>query len=65
MNIKNIVLGLLVASSVVVAGCQEGPAEKQGKKIDNAVENAKDTIQNKGPAQKMGENVDEATGNNP
>ncbi len=54
----------MTVSVFFLAGCQEGPAEKQGKKIDNTVENIKDKIQNKGPAQKAGEKLDDMTGNN-
>lgn len=57
-----LLLNAILLGAIFLTGCQEGPSEKQGKKIDNAVEEAKDKIQNKGPAQKMGEKIDEATG---
>lgn len=47
----------------LLSGCNEGPAEKKGKEIDNKVQEIKDNVQNKGPAQKAGEKIDEATGN--
>lgn len=59
--IKIALLPLLLV--VGIAGCQEGPAEKKGKQIDESVQNVKDKLQNKGPAQKTGEKLDEATGN--
>jgi hyperosmotically inducible protein len=46
---KIIVLAAILSIAVAFAACdQEGPAEKAGKKIDNAVE-------------KAGEKIDEAT----
>lgn len=54
---KFITLGFL-SLSLLVVGCSEGPAEKNGRKVDNAVEKVKDSVQNKGPAQKAGERVD-------
>ncbi|STX28554.1 Uncharacterised protein [Legionella beliardensis] len=63
-NFKKLIACLMTVSVFFLAGCQEGPAEKQGKKIDNTVENIKDKIQNKGPAQKAGEKLDDMTGNN-
>jgi hypothetical protein len=58
--------------SALLVGCdKEGPAEKVGEKIDNAVEDTKEnlqqtkeTIQDKlnpnGPAENVGEEIDEA-----
>ena len=54
---------LVVLSVFFLNGCSEGPAEKKGKKIDNAIENVKDKVQNKGPMQKAGERIDDATDN--
>lgn len=55
-------LGLISLSTGILIGCTEGPAEKSGKKLDNAVEQVQDKLQNKGPAQKAGEKLDKATG---
>jgi uncharacterized protein YjbJ (UPF0337 family) len=49
-------------------GCEkEGPAERAGKKLDQAAEKLKDTVEEvsselkgEGPAEKLGEKVDEA-----
>ena len=61
---KNFKIFMLVVLSVFfLNGCSEGPAEKKGKKIDNAIENVKDKVQNKGPMQKAGERIDDATDN--
>lgn len=49
-------------STLVLTGCQEGPAEKKGKEIDKTVQDIKDKVENKGPAQKAGEKIDDATG---
>ncbi len=46
-----------------LAACQEGPAEKQGRKVDNTVEKVQDKLQDKGPAQKAGERLDDMTDN--
>lgn len=54
-----LIAGLLLST---LAACHEGPAERRGKHLDNAVENVKDAVQDKGPAQKAGERVDDATG---
>ena len=53
----------VVLSTLLLSGCNEGPAEKKGKQIDNTVEKIQDKLQNKGPVQKAGEKIDDATGN--
>jgi len=58
---KKLGLSLLVLCTLSLAACHEGPAEKKGKELDNAVQTVKDKIENKGPAQKLGEKVDDAT----
>jgi hypothetical protein len=47
-------LGLL--GSGVLAGCEKGPAEKVGEKLDKAL----DKLSGKGPIQKAGERIDKA-----
>jgi len=57
-------IGLLVVLFAVgVSGCEkeEGPAEKMGKKVDEAVENVAERVDNQGPAEKAGEQIDAAT----
>lgn len=65
MNTPRALLTASILSSLCfISACNEGPAEKKGKSIDNAVERLSDSLQNKGPAQKAGEKLDDATGNN-
>lgn len=54
-------LMLTALVGIFFTACHEGPAERKGKKLDNAVENIQDKLQNKGPAQKAGEKIDELT----
>ena len=70
---KNYITTLLVITTLALTlftfGCDsQGPAEKAGEKIDNAVESTKDAageaadkITGEGPAEKVGESIDEAT----
>lgn len=51
----------LTLGCLLITGCQQGPAEKKGKKIDNAVQSFSDKLQNKGPLQKAGEKIDDLT----
>jgi hypothetical protein len=53
---------LLVIGSVLVGvGCErEGPVEQAGKKVDQAVEAAKDKLTPEGPVEKAGKKVDQA-----
>jgi uncharacterized protein YjbJ (UPF0337 family) len=42
-------------------GCQrEGPVEQAGKKVDQAVEDAKQKLNPEGPVEKAGKKVDQA-----
>jgi hypothetical protein len=49
-----VVLGLLMSG--VLVGCEKGPAQKAGEKLDDAV----DALTRKGPVEKAGERVDKA-----
>jgi hypothetical protein len=49
-----VLLGML--SVLFLAGCDDGPAERAGEKIDRAV----DKLSGKGPAERAGERIDEA-----
>ncbi len=42
------------------AGCEKGPAEKAGEKVDQGIQNAKDAISPPGPGEKVGREVDKA-----
>ena len=49
-----VALGLM--RSGVLVGCEKGPAEKVGEKLDKAL----DKLSGKGPLEKAGERVDQA-----
>jgi hypothetical protein len=49
-------IGIVLLMGVALAGCEQGPAEKAGEKIDRAL----DRLSGKGPAQKAGERIDNA-----
>ena len=46
----------LLGSGGVLIGCEKGPAEKVGEKLDKAL----DKLSGKGPLEKAGERVDQA-----
>ena len=65
MKLSNVKLAALgIAPSPLLGlgiGCApEGPAEKAGKSLDQAAENAKDAINPPGTAEKAGRAVDKA-----
>jgi hypothetical protein len=52
-------VGLVVLGSLgsgVLAGCERGPVEKVGEKLDKAM----NKLSGKGPIEKAGERIDEA-----
>jgi hypothetical protein len=49
-------LAPMLLAATLLAGCEDGPAERAGEKIDKAV----DKLSGKGPAEKLGERIDEA-----
>ncbi len=52
---------LVIGSAFVSVGCQrEGPVEKAGKSVDQAVEAAKDKLNPEGPVEKAGKKADQA-----
>lgn len=51
-------LVLMVASLAVVAGCEKGPAQKAGEKVDRAL--GQEPVIGKGPAERAGKDVDRA-----
>jgi hypothetical protein len=54
---------LLIGAVVPLAGCEsQGPAESAGKKIDQGIQKAKDTVNPPGPAEKVGRALDKAAG---
>ena len=51
----------LLGIMALAAGCEtKGPAEKAGEKVDQGVQNVKDTISPPGPGEKAGRAVDKA-----
>lgn len=62
MKLKGLWLTVLLACGVL-AGCeQKGPAEKAGERVDEAVEQTKDAIDDagqQGTMERMGENLDQ------
>jgi hypothetical protein len=48
--------GITLLAGALVAGCEKGPAQKAGEKVDRAL----DRLTGKGPAEKAGERLDKA-----
>jgi len=49
---------------IVIGACkQEGPAERTGRKIDEAAEKLGDAVERKGPLERAGEKLDNAADN--
>ena len=60
------VLPVVMVGLLPLVGCQEGPAERAGKQIDNAAREARDTINPpSGPAEAAGRKIDDATRRSP
>jgi hypothetical protein len=52
---------LVMVGALLGAGCKpEGPMEKAGKQVDQAVEGVKDKLNPEGPVEKAGKKVDQA-----
>ncbi|WZO95957.1 hypothetical protein EP7_002930 [Isosphaeraceae bacterium EP7] len=49
---------LLLGTVLCFTGCEKGPAEKMGEKVDNAAQDAKDIVVPPGPVEKVGREVD-------
>lgn len=55
------IVALLAAVSLGACEKKEGPLERAGQKVDEAVEKAADKLESKeGPAQQAGEKIDDA-----
>jgi hypothetical protein len=51
---------------LVGVGCNEGPAERAGKQVDQAARDVRDTVNPpSGPAEAAGRKIDDATGRAP
>jgi hypothetical protein len=52
---------LIIGITFLVTGCErQGPAERAGKEVDQAVEKMKDVVNPPGPAEKAGKELDRA-----
>jgi len=60
------VLPLLLFGLLPLVGCEKGPAERAGERVDNAARNVRDTVNPpSGPAEAAGRKIDDATHRNP
>jgi hypothetical protein len=50
------VIAMALVAGTVLGGCDQGPAQKAGSKIDRAL----DRLSGKGPVEKAGERIDKA-----
>lgn len=53
-----LMIGILSLFSAVLVGCQEGPAEKEGKKIDKTVSEVSNKMDEEGALEKVGKKLD-------
>ena len=52
---------LIIGGAFLSTGCEhQGPAERAGKDVDQAVEKMKDVVSPSGPAEKAGKELDRA-----
>jgi hypothetical protein len=54
-------IGMALAASLALFGCEKGPAQEAGEKIDSITD--QDRIIGKGPAEKAGKDLDKAVDN--
>jgi hypothetical protein len=60
------VFPLVLGGLLPLVGCQEGPAERAGERVDNAARAVRDTVNPpSGPAEAVGRKVDDATRRSP
>ena len=51
----------IIGEAFLTTGCErQGPAERAGKEVDQAVEKTKDVVSPPGPAEKAGKELDRA-----
>ena len=53
-----VVIAAVAAALALVAGCEKGPAQKAGEKVDRALD--QDRLFGKGPVEKAGKKLDKA-----
>ena len=60
------VLPFVLVGLLPLVGCQEGPAERAGRQVDNAAREVRDTVNPpSGPAEAAGRKIDDATRRSP
>lgn len=52
------VIAMVAAALALVAGCEKGPAQKAGERVDRALD--QDRLFGKGPVEKAGKKIDKA-----
>jgi hypothetical protein len=53
---------LMLGGLLPIMGCNEGPAERAGERVDNAARDLRDAVNPpSGPAQDIGRKIDDAT----
>ena len=58
-GLRGVVIAVAIAvSAMLVAGCEKGPMQKAGEKVDRAIDT--DKAIGKGPVEKAGKKVDKA-----
>lgn len=59
---RTILAALVMVVGLGLASCgeKEGPAEKVGKSVDDAVEDTANSVDKGGPAENIGERIDDA-----
>ena len=58
-RLRGAVIALALATGVaLIAGCEKGPAQKMGERVDRAVD--QDRVFGKGPVEKAGKKADKA-----
>jgi len=60
INRSILLLSCVLILTVMQACEKQGPAEKAGEAVDNAIENTKDAIEQDGVAEEAGEKIDKA-----
>jgi len=61
-----LVFPLVLGGLLPMVGCQKGPAEQAGERVDNAAREVRDTVNPpSGPAEAAGRKIDDATGRSP
>jgi hypothetical protein len=61
-----LVLPCVLVGLLPLVGCQDGPAERAGKQVDNAARAVRDTVNPpSGPAEAAGRKIDDATRRSP